>query len=527
MDRRFALLSALCGLLAACSTGGDPVGPRDSGTDPDPDPDAGPLAEDAGRPPRPDSGRLPLPNCSSYPYTRSECSEAGVEELLSLFDTDSDGLSDFEELCVYGSDPCRVDTNGNGVSDLIMVAAGIDPRAGRFPSGDFAVVLPYEGPVENRTLRFGTEIQLADVYFLIDTTGSMGGALSNVQRSLGTIATRLRERIPDVELGVGRHDDFPFGGYGGCGGWGAEDDVVFGHIQDITGDVSRVQAGLDSLRIHCGGDGPESYVEALYQTATGAGGSWRYGGATDHVVPPRSCPAFPDEVGFRRGYPCFRPGALPIVVLVGDNDWHNGPSGVTYSGITPAPATFDMAAAALNSIGGRFIGVWLSSWGGSSGVTHAQEMARRTGSVDASGMPLVYTTSDGGVSDEIVTGIETLVGRTPQEVTTRRENVAGNPGDFDATLFIQGVVPVEGYRDGIPGARPGISYSSMDETTFYGVIPGTVVDFRVEFHNDVRPPGERAEVFRARIFVVGNGVAVLDERQVYIVVPPDGGVIVI
>jgi hypothetical protein len=72
-----------------------------------------------------------------------------------------------------------------------------------------------------------------------------------------------------------------------------------------------------------------------------------------------------------------------------------------------------------------------------------------------------------------------------------------------------------------------MSYTSHDDRTFYGVIPGTLVDFDVDFWNDVRPPAATAQVFQARIIVVGNGVARLDERRVFIVVPPDGGEIVI
>lgn len=59
------------------------------------------------------------------------------------------------------------------------------------------------------------------------------------------------------------------------------------------------------------------------------------------------------------------------------------------------------------------------------------------------------------------------------------------------------------------------------------MIPGTAVSFEVDFHNAVRPPGERAQIFRARIVVVGNRVADLDTREVYVVVPPDGSVILI
>ena len=108
-------------------------------------------------------------------------------------------------------------------------------------------------------------------------------------------------------------------------------------------------------------------------------------------------------------------------------------------------------------------------------------------------------------------------------MNTRTENVPGNPDNFDATLFIKSIIPDEGYRDGIAGT----GYDSKDDTTFYGVIPGTLVDFDIDFHNDVRPPASVTQIFQARIIVVGNGVADLDSRNVYILVPPEGGTILI
>ena len=441
-------------------------------------------------------------------------------------DSDNDGLSDAEEAGTYHTDPFNRDTDGDGVTDLGEArGTGTDPldASSTIPETDFFVVLPYNGPHENRTLRFGTNISIADVYFLIDTTGSMGGPIDNVRTSLRTIAAMIETRIPDVQMGVGHFEDFPnavdifaFDGYGMAG-----TDKAYEHYQDITDDVTAVQAGLDRLATANGMDGPESHVEALYQTATGEGGSWTFStGAPTHTIAPRTCPVVPDEPGSRRGYPCFRPGSLPIIVLVTDVFWHNGPAGeYPYAGITPAPHTFDQAAAALTAIGARFIGVAVN--GG--GRAEAEQMARMTGTVDGSGMPLVYDATGGTVSDQIIVGIETLTGGTPQDVNTRTENVPGNPDEFDATLFIKSITPVEGYRDGIAGT----GYDSKDATTFYGVIPGTFVDFAIDFYNDVRMPAATAEIFKARIIVVGNGVADLDSRNVYIIVPPEGGVILI
>jgi hypothetical protein len=297
--------------------------------------------------------------------------------------------------------------------------------------------------------------------------------------------------------------------------------VPYEHVVDITDDLGAVQTGLNGLVTANGADSPESHVEALYQTATGMGGSWTFAaGGPPWSLPPRTCPTIPDEVGTRRGYPCFRPGSLPIVVTVSDISWHNGPGGsAAYTGITPAPHTFDDASNALRMIGARLIGVCVD--GG--GRAEAEAMATATGTVDGSGRPLVYDAAGGAVSSAIVMGIETLTGGTPQDVNTRTVNVPGNPDEFDATLFIKAITPVEGYRDGIAGT----GFSSMDDTTFYDVIPGTLVEFAVDFYNDVREPADTAQIFQARIIVVGNGVADLDSHNAYIIVPPEGGTILI
>ena len=42
-------------------------------------------------------------------------------------DTDGDGLSDYEEVMIYHSDPLNPDTNGNGYNDGVEVKNGYDP----------------------------------------------------------------------------------------------------------------------------------------------------------------------------------------------------------------------------------------------------------------------------------------------------------------------------------------------------------------------------------------------------------------
>ncbi|MFK7991279.1 MAG: hypothetical protein AB8I08_35010 [Sandaracinaceae bacterium] len=445
-------------------------------------------------------------------------------------DSDNDGLSDADERDVYSTDPLNRDSDNDGVTDLgEALGTRTDPNdaSSTIPEGDFFVVLPYNDPAQNRTLRFNTDLQLADVYFLIDTTGSMGSAIANVTSSLTRISDTIRMRIPNVQLGVGEYRDFPNSSGGPfSGGYGSEGDMPYGNRQNITDNLASVQSALSALSAAGGGDGPESASEALFQTATGMGANWTFSaGGAPFNLPRQNCPAVLDETGRRRGYPCFRPDSLPIVVLVTDAAFHNGDGGSNpYTGISPTPATFDAAVASLEGIGARFVGVSVDS----GPLGDLEEVARQTGSLDAAGgLPLVYPAAGGAVSDAIIEGIETLAGRTPQDVDTLVENVDGNPDAFDARLFIKAVTPLEGFNGAISGPMPGVTYASKDETTFFEVIPGTLVDFEVRFLNDVRPPAQTAQIFRATIIVRGNRVARLDARQVYIVVPPDGAIILI
>ena len=91
------------------------------------------------------------------------------------------------------------------------------------------------------------------------------------------------------------------------------------------------------------------------------------------------------------------------------------------------------------------------------------------------------------------------------------------PGaDYDASVFIKDITPVSGFP------APPEGYREMDETYFYGVVPGTMVTFQVDFYNSTKPPLDTAQVFKAWIVVLGNSVARLDSRKVVIIVPTEG-----
>jgi hypothetical protein len=434
-------------------------------------------------------------------------------------DSDNDGLLDRDERAA-GTDPTRPDTDGDTVTDLGEVAYGSDPldAGSTFDPDDFFVILPYNDPEQHRQLTFGTNLQVADVYFLMDSTGSMDGSIENVVASLaGTIVPGLRAAIPDVQMGVGSGNDFnccssdPWSSYGDCARTGC--DAPYWHWQDITPDDGLVQTALQQVLNNprgYGADSPESYAVALWVTASGEG---MYDGGAG--IPPKECPAQPDEPRPRNGYPCFRPGALPIVVLVADAPWHNGPPSDPYP-YSFATRTYDDAVTAFLNIGARFIGVYVDH-GMSEGLEDQQQMAIATGTVDGAGTPLVSTSADGSVSTDIIDMIGTLANFTPQDVNTTTED--GPTADLygvDARGFITAITPLQSMPAPPEGCR------DWDATTFYMVQPGTQVTFDVTFFNNIFPARDVAAVFEVTIVVLGNGVARLDSRRVIIVVPPTG-----
>ena len=504
-------------------------------------------------------------------------------------DSDNDGLSDAAEADL-GTNPTEIDSDGDGVTDLGEVeGAGTDPNdaGSTIPEGDFFVVLPYEGTRENRDLTFGTSIKVADLMLLVDMTASMRDERTNLIEGLSDVVIPgVRERIPDVQFGVAGLDDYPVNCYGAeaqtlasqgetyrvrqdlpfyllrpvapfdqdLGAWsiaGASSTAC--PIDDDVADVGRIQGSpngrpdlleaVEGLPCHGGMDIPESYVPALWATATGASLSWSAGSATCriNVIPPGGTP---DDLESRDvtmtwaadatpaaacadghvGAACFRPGALPIVLMVGDAPFHDGPGAANaYADLLDSP-TYNTTRDALVDIGARVMSVFSGnpeSAAGQMALAHYGFVGRDTGTVRADGEPLVFQIdSDGsGLSAVIVDAVEELVGGTPQDVNTRQENVPGNPDEFDATRFIEAVRPLS--------ADPSDGIAGMTGTTFRGVIPGTDVTFAIDFYNDVRPPADVAQIFKANIVVVGNGVTDLDSRNVYIVVPPAGEIILI
>ena len=118
--------------------------------------------------------------------------------------------------------------------------------------------------VENKSLRESdTEINniksiiekgRADVVFILDTTGSMGWAISNVKNNLNKCAELLSEKNLDVRYGLVEYKDIYDDGKNST--------KKHGWFTDVT----KFKSAINNLSITGGGDYPESVVDALEKT---------------------------------------------------------------------------------------------------------------------------------------------------------------------------------------------------------------------------------------------------------------------
>jgi len=479
-------------------------------------------------------------------------------------DSDNDGLTDGEEEAL-GTDLCGWDTDGDGLSDLVEAAfervscpEGPDVEDARgcgcaldmdciIPEEDFLVVLPFGGDRVTRELEFGTTIRQADIFFLTDTTGSMSGSINNVKAGVLEIIDEVNRQIPDAWFGGGQFDDFPMSGPGS----GAAAPFILAIGMRPPPEKDAVQEAFNNIERPFGNDGPESHTEALYQLFTGTGGTWTNGSST------YSMPAYADrclEGGF--GAACFRSLALQVVIMFTDICSHRAPPGETcggYRDITPGPASWNQAIFEMNKVGAKYIGV--NARGdeceenpdpappGTSSCFYLVNTAEATSSIDINREARVYNLPNASSNDQFVLtlteAIDRVTSRVPFDVDTTVRDDPSDPELVDARDFIKERRPACEYNRILDGGElpevlcwtppedlaPEDAVAFIDNSTFFDIIPGTQVFFDITFQNTTFRPADTAKVFIAFIDVRGDGSAVLDTRQVIIVVPggnPEG-----
>ncbi|MFO0558099.1 MAG: hypothetical protein U0269_29960 [Polyangiales bacterium] len=443
--------------------------------------------------------------------TPNDCDADGRSNARDL-DSDNDGLSDAEER-MAGTNSCSEDSDGDMVPDLTERVAGSNPadRNSQPPTGSLYVTLPYfppgeMGPHQQRRFTFQTRIRAADVMFVVDTTGSMGTTIAEVQRTLmTTIVPGIVSAIGpmgNVRYGLAGHGDFGIGGSNYTGNV-----TVF---QKLTRDAAAVQRATGSLRADNGGDYPESQVPAMDALISGRGFATYGGTATRMVDPIRDCMQMPDEPAYY-GWACFQEGRVPIMVLLSDAEWHNNPStGNQYGGMIPTYADLQRE---MQRRGAYFIGIDV---GRGDTYRNSLTLAAATMTLDGMGQAIAFRGTATAVANQVISAITTIAGQSRQNITTRTD-----PDRMEMRLpmgkttanFIRAVVPFAAVPD-----APG-GYERKDMTTFYNVSPDARVEFEVDFYNDFQPGGTTATLYRATIVVLGRANAEVDRRDVFIIVP--------
>jgi hypothetical protein len=414
---------------------------------------------------------------------------------------------------------------------------------------DFYFIEPYLAPPspDRDVLKFGTNIKQVDVAISMDTTGSMGGSITNLKTNLsGTMFPALVAAIPSVGIAVADHDDYPTGSYGspGCtfGGAVTPGDLPVYVLQVVTTDLPTAQKAANDLGTHCGSDGPESQEPSMWHILTAKELKWDTGSVPAHTPAPGTFGAVD-----------FRPGSLPVVVEITDVSWHDAASSPYGADVISPPAMADVITA-FNTNNARFIDVTNGAFGAPEDQANTLSDATKsnippsafaTGGTDCpTGMSgaarpatgpggtcrLNFLHNNGsGVSDSIVKAIQAVSVGSTFDVTAQPSNDPTNaPGTdgkpVDATKFIKALRAMDegSPKDGCPAHAAKDTDGDGIKDTFLTVVVGTAVCFEVlPAENTTVPPKPQAQFFNAFIDVLGMpGSVKLDRRDVLFLVPP-------
>ncbi|HNW83802.1 MAG TPA: hypothetical protein PKG52_13020 [bacterium] len=466
----------------------------------------------------------------------------GYPDYIDL-DSDNDGLSDTKET-ELGTDPAKVDTDGDGFDDNTEVAAGSDPLVSdpEFYDGQFYVVLPYMDPEKNDMLEFGTQIKMADIAISLDLSGSMRYAIDNIKADISSIIiSGIKAVVPDPAFSISSFSNIE--GY------------PYAMNQTVSKDAAAIQTALDGLGQESGGE-IESQYEAIYQAVTGAGFDGEIlkfdtGSCFDNVImcaidtdsyyknyatvniPSQNCTGQLGTIGGA----CFREHALPIVMMITDEqlydinqDWVSDTGGYVtklrykWSDSKPDKGHYESETiAAFNAKKAKFIGVIGEGVGDIlfSLQERMDKLANDTGSKNAiTGENFVFQIdmAGKGLSNQIVEAVSDLLNNIQMDIDTTSESVTNIHG-IDTTQFIKEI-----FAD---HSNPVNAYESKSGATFTKVKPGVKLFFDLTFENTIfEPTTTENTLFLAKITVYGEG-ALLDTRNVYIIVPgikDDGGI---
>lgn len=393
-------------------------------------------------------------------------------------------------------------------------------------SRDFFFVVPFgEDPnPKSDVLKFSTNIKQADVAFVMDTTGSMSSAISNLKSALqGTLMAQLQAAIPNVGLAVVDFKDF-----------GSGDPWAVNVRQGITTNLTLAKNAVGAMSASGGGDTPEAAAAAMQYSLLGQA-----------MAGSPSVAAHTNAAGTFGGAD-FRAGSVPVIVNITDADWHDPSGGATMASLEAAFASTKAKFVNIAESGFSFgsgpeaqantlsdatgSNVPASAFGTVSGCSAGQCCTGNSGAGRAPTGPggtcrLNFLSSGGsGVSTGIVKAIEAIAVGSTFDVTAKPSNDPKNPKGVDATKFIKALRAMDegNAANGCPAAPATDTNGDGIKDTFVAMKAGTPVCFEViPAKNNFVEPDIDPQFFNAFIDVVAvQGNLQLDKRSVLFLVPP-------
>jgi hypothetical protein len=310
-------------------------------------------------------------------------------------------------------------------------------------------------------------------------------------------------------LGSGTPGDCIEDLWSGAGTFTYEERDAYVHRLDLQSNPAQVGPALPtSVDNDSCSPCEEAHNLATWATCTGQGSATSGCSPDDGFAARASCAGSPiGAAGI--GYPCFRPDALPVILLATDES----PTSQFYC------PTFANTAAAANAIGAKIIGIHGT---GTAAWADLETLASLTGAVDVGGNELVFAGADAGAATAIQNAVKTLANSVPLDISATAVDDGADAVEAVAAF----VHHLETLQLGTAECANGLTDQDTNSDSFpdlyVDVLPGTPVCWRlVPRTNTTVAATEEPQLYRATIEVRGDGTTLLDTRDVYFLVPPE------
>ncbi len=483
----------------------------------------------------------------------------GIPDYLEL-DSDSDGIPDSVEN-VLGSNPTKEDSDNDDTPDMIEYAICLldgancddlsttagrnkckcpaikDPKDNPVTRGDFVFVTPYKAATtpDKQTLSFETSVQTLDIYFSIDTSGSMGTEIKTIQNKLPS----MLDTMQCADLGRACEDNNDCsdlnGGVSICSEnkrcivspkVGSDGKGCFADMWTGIGWWGNVNRFENAVSLQSDPD----------VTVTAAGNVVINGhGTSENSVQPPACAVGGTTYctntstihcysgSGRVGCVGYRPNAVKIYIQAGDEaNSNSGNYKVSNAGDVGAILKKDKV---------RYIGLWGSTSARDNGI---KQVACEAGScptgvcaancqsitTDELNKLYIAQIADATIETVTIDMVRKLAGSMELVITSNAEDI-----DKDAAKLIDRLVvnvttttPVNGRNctkvTGINGTKfQGIDKLKPGVSVCYDVIP-------VQNQDIFEPDNKVPKIYKARVKVLGDG-SVLNSGVAYFLVPPE------